>query len=101
MWYLKNTSQNVLIEPESGKQMLPGEIKVFNSEYTFLRFLACHNGSVAVVTENEYNQYTGALARLAKEQKIAQAEANSETQEVEEIEETEQPQPKKGRPKKQ
>lgn len=66
MWYIKNISKEILIEPESGKQLNPGEIKAINDEYVFLRFCAAYNGLVQVVSEKEYNLYIGSFGSLSQ-----------------------------------
>lgn len=84
MYYLKNISDEILVDPETGKQIKPAEVKSFNNAMEFERFLAIHNGKAAVVTEREYNLYIGSFGELARK---------SEEQKTEEQEEK----PKRGR----
>jgi hypothetical protein len=108
MYYIKNTSDQTLIEPETNLKVEPGACKQFKDEMLFLRFTAVFNGLCEVITEEQYNRWLasfgqlgaeyGKLAQKAKEEKEEVQEENQETVEVQESAEAPK---KKGRPKKQ
>lgn len=77
MWYLKNISEQKLVDPETGKEVAAGEVKSFSNEFAFLRFCAVNNGSVKIVTEKEYNQYLGTFGKLSQ-QKSNEKDVNNE-----------------------
>jgi len=81
MYYIKNTSEKVLIEPESGLRVNPGECKQFKDPMLFERFCAVFNGLCSVITENEYNRWIkecGYLGGTKKQAKGSAKEASSE-----------------------
>jgi hypothetical protein len=108
MYYIKNTSDQTLIEPETNLKVEPGACKQFRDEMLFLRFTAVFNGLCEVITEEQYNRWLasfgqlgaeyGKLAQKAKEEKEEIQEVDQETAEIQETEEAPK---KKGRPKKQ
>jgi len=108
MYYIKNTSDQTLIEPETNLKVEPGACKQFKDEMLFLRFTAVFNGLCEVITEEQYNRWLasfgqlgaeyGKLAHKVKEEKEEIQEGDQETAEIQETEEAPK---KKGRPKKQ
>ena len=104
MYYIKNTSDQTLIEPETNLRVEPGACKQFKDEMLFLRFTAAFNGLCEVITEEQYNRWLASFGQLGAEygklaQKAKEEQVQEETQE--ETQETEEAPKKKGRPKKQ
>ena len=104
MYYIKNTSDQTLIEPETNLKVEPGACKQFKDEMLFLRFTAVFNGLCEVITEEQYNRWLASFGQLGAEygklaQKAKEEKVQEETQE--ETQETEEAPKKKGRPKKQ
>jgi hypothetical protein len=106
MYYIKNTSDQTLIEPETNLKVEPGACKQFKDEMLFLRFTAVFNGLCEVITEEQYNRWLASFGQLGAEygklaQKAKEEKDQEQVQETVDVQETTEAPKKKGRPKKQ